>query len=176
MHPRLAEVLNYLISARGHLESAIASVPPARRGVRPAPARWSVANVIQHLALTEAGIARMFAKRVAQARAAGVGPDPETTTILWTLDVHRVIDRGTRIEAPAPIVPADVDPDEAARAFDAAHRTLASAIAAADGLALGEIAHPHPILGPINLYQWGIFAAAHEMRHAAQIRELGGGA
>ena len=41
----------------------------------------------------------------------------------------------------------------------------------ADGLALGTISHPHQFLGALNLYQWVAFAAAHEFRHAAQIRE-----
>ena len=174
MHARIAEVLNYLISARVHLDSAIAAVPPDGRAIAPSPDRWSVAHVIQHLALTESGIARLFEKRVADARAAGIGPDPDTRSILWTLDVHSIIDRRTRLEAPARIVPGEiVAADDAMRAFAEAHQRLAAAIGGADGVALDRISYPHQFLGPINLYQWGIFAAAHEMRHAAQIREMG---
>ena len=173
MHPRIEEIVNYLVSARTHLDQAVESVPPSRRDTRPAPDRWSVANVLQHLALTESRIAKLFAKRTMEARASGIGPDPETTSILWTVDVHSLLDRRTRIESPLPIAPdAEVTADEAARLFDEAHHRLRAAIAAADGLALDRISHPHLLLGPINLYQWGIFAAAHEMRHAAQIREL----
>jgi hypothetical protein len=176
MHPRIAELVNYLISARTHLQDAVNAVPADRRDIRPAADRWSVANVLQHLALAESGIARVFAKRVAEARANGVGPDPDSTSILWTMDVHSLLDRRTRLESPTPIVPgSEVGSDEAARLFDDAHQRLRAAIAAADGVALDRVSHPHPILGPLNLYQWGIFAAAHEMRHAAQIRELAGG-
>lgn len=174
MHPRIAEIVKYLISARAHLDAAVDSVPVARRDERPGPDRWSVANVLQHLAMTESGIAKLIERRTADARAAGIGPDPETTTILWTLDVHRLLDRRTRLETPTPIPPGqEVAAEEAARIFDAAHQRLAAAVAAADGVALGSLLFPHPLLGPINLYQWGIFAAAHEMRHAAQIREIG---
>jgi hypothetical protein len=42
-----------------------------------------------------------------------------------------------------------------------------------DGLALGEVSFAHPALGPLNVYQWLLFAAGHHARHAAQIREIG---
>ena len=173
MHPRIAEVVNYLISARAHLDAAVEAVPAARRDRRPADDRWSVANVVQHLAITERRIAALIERRTAEARAGGVGPDPETTSILWTLDVHSLLDRRTRIETPAPVAVTDAVPaGEAARLFEAAHDRMKTAFARADGVALDRLSHPHPVLGPINLYQWGIFAAAHEMRHAAQIREI----
>lgn len=173
MHPRIAEVVNYLISARTHLDEAVHAVPAAQRDRRPAADRWSVANVLQHLSITETRIATLITRRAAKAREAGIGPDPDTTSILWTLDVHSLLDRRRRIETPAPVAIGDAIPaDEAARLFDAAHNGLKAALANADGVALDKIAYPHPVLGPINLYQWGIFAAAHEMRHAAQIREI----
>ena len=40
-----------------------------------------------------------------------------------------------------------------------------------DGVALGGITFPHPLFGPLSLYQWFGFIAAHGARHAAQIRE-----
>ncbi len=43
----------------------------------------------------------------------------------------------------------------------------------ADGLALGNFSYPHPMFGPLDLYQWLVFVGLHESRHACQIRELG---
>lgn len=174
MHPRIQELVNYLISARTHLDHAVESVPAERRDTQPGADRWSVANVLQHLALANAGMARVFEKRAAAAREDGIGADPGTTSILWTMDVHSLLDRRTRIETPVPIPPGDEAlADDARRMFDDAHRRLTDAIVAAGDVACDRISHPHPVLGPLNLYQWGIFAAAHEIRHAAQIREIG---
>jgi hypothetical protein len=39
-------------------------------------------------------------------------------------------------------------------------------------MALGDITVPHPVLGPLNLYQWVLFVGGHESRHAIQIREI----
>ena len=32
--------------------------------------------------------------------------------------------------------------------------------------------YPHPLFGPLSAYHWFAFIAAHEARHAAQIREI----
>jgi hypothetical protein len=53
-------------------------------------------------------------------------------------------------------------------------RELLSALDLADGLALGQISFPHPLIGPLDLYQWVLFVGQHEARHAAQIEEIAG--
>ena len=42
-----------------------------------------------------------------------------------------------------------------------------------DGLELSAVTLPHPIFGPLTFYQWIVFLAGHEGRHALQIREVG---
>lgn len=172
-HPRAREVFDYLITAHVHLEDSVGTVPEAARDTRRSPDRWSVAEVLEHLATVNDSIATLLDKRVAAGREAGLGPDPETTSILWTLDVARLLDRRERMEAPPRIVPTGGLSSVAAwNALELADSTLRRAIVAADGLALATITHPHRFLGPLNLYQWVAFAAAHEFRHAAQIREM----
>lgn len=174
MHPRIKEVRDFLVSAHLHLREAIDPIPVHVRGEHPSPDRWSVAMVLEHLATVNRRIAALFAKRVAEARAAGIGADPQTTTILWSMDVARVMDRQQRIEAAEVIRPkGEVDPEAALTAVVDADRVLAEAVTAADGVDLTQVSQLHPIFGPLNLYQWGTFAAAHEMRHAAQVREIG---
>lgn len=171
-HPRAREVYDYLVTARVHLEDAVRAVPAAAREARRTPDRWSVAEILEHLARVNESIARLVDKRVATGREAGLGPDPESTSILWTLDVARLLDRRERMEAPDRIVPTgSLTFDAAWEALGRADEALQRAVLAADGLALGTISYPHTFLGPLNLYQWVAFAAAHEFRHAAQIRE-----
>jgi len=45
---------------------------------------------------------------------------------------------------------------------------------AADGLALGQVTMPHPLLGEMTAYEWLATLGTHEARHAAQIREISG--
>ena len=175
MHPRTEELLNFLLTTQIRLREAVDSVSPAARNEPAPPGRWSVAEVLEHLALVETSIARLIMKKVGEGRAAGLGPETETSSILWSLDVHSVLDRNERLEAPErtrPVAKATVD--EAWRHLEDAHATARNAVASTEGLAIGGLTHAHPSFGPINLYQWVIFIGAHELRHALQIREIEG--
>jgi hypothetical protein len=172
MHPRTQELLNFLETSRIRLREAVEAVPPERREAPPQNGRWSVAQVIEHLAKVESGIARLIRRRVGEAKVAGLAPETEISSVLWSLDVGRVVDRRAPLDAPDRVRPgADLTVEDAWRAFESAHDEARQSVAETDGLAIGALSHPHPSLGPLNLYQWIIFLGAHELRHAMQIRE-----
>ena len=50
---------------------------------------------------------------------------------------------------------------EALEGLAGSREALRAAIVAANGVALGEIKHTHPILGELDLYQWLIFLGEH---------------
>jgi hypothetical protein len=174
MHPRTEELLQYLDTQRAVLRAAVESVPVERREVPPEPGRWSVAGVLEHLARVETSIARLFASRLAEAKAVGLGPEMETTPILGTLGMERILDRSQRLTtSPAAQPQAELGADTAWAALEAAGTAFREALLTGDGLALSDLVHPHVALGPFNFYQWAGFVGAHEARHAAQIREIG---
>ena len=172
MHPRLAELLAYAGVQRQVLLAAVESVPPARRGGRPGEGVWSVAEVLEHLCRTESGIASLITKRLAEARAAGLERDEEVSSVLGVLDRYG-IDRGTRlVRAPEVVQPTGAwSWSEALERLGASRAAFERAAAAGDGYALGQVTHPHPLIGPLTLYQWILFVGQHEARHAAQIRQ-----
>ncbi len=78
------------------------------------------------------------------------------------------------MQAPETILPrSDVDAENAWSELEQAREKLRAAFLSGDGLALEEVVQSHPVLGPINMYQWTLFNASHEARHALQIREIG---
>jgi len=173
MHPRIAETLEYLDTERAELRAAVEAVPLAQREQPPGPDRWSVAQVLQHLALIENRIARLLSKRIAGARAEGLGPELETSPVLNARHAAKIADRSFRVEAPEEIrPPSDTDAASALAALEQSRETLRAAVISGDGLALSEVKHSHPALGEINLYQWILFVGSHEVRHTAQVREI----
>jgi len=105
MNPRLEEVLNYLDSERTALREAIELVPTDLRDTGPGPDRWSVAQVLQHLVMIERRIGMGMTKWVADAKAAGVGPELETSSVLSSLDLALIADRSRRRNAPDEVRP-----------------------------------------------------------------------
>ena len=173
MHPRLEEVLNYLDSERTALRAAVDLVPTELRDQRPGPDRWSVALVLQHLVIIEKRIAMGVTKWVGDARATGLGPETETSSVLNSLDLALIGDRSRPRTAPVDVAPSgDLDAASAWTALEKTRAALRAGALPGDGLALGEVIQPHPVLGPINIYQWLLFVGAHEARHTAQVREI----
>jgi uncharacterized damage-inducible protein DinB len=173
MHPRTEEVLNYLDAERSALRDAVELVPPAQREQQPGTDRWSVAQVLQHLVMIEKRIGVGMTKWVAEARAAGTGPETDTSSVMNSLPLQSIADRTERRNAPEAVRPqGDADAESAWAALEESRETLRAAFLGGDGLALSEVIQPHPVLGPINLYQWMLFVGSHETRHTSQVREI----
>lgn len=176
MHPRLEALFEGLEVHRTALTEAVEAVPPARREERPAPDRWSVAEILDHLAITEHRIARLLTKKIAEARLAGLGAEEDPSPIPSSQRIRMILERQQRILAPDAVVPrGGVTIDHAWAELGRAREALRIAALTGDGLALGTLTHPHPTAGPFNLYQWIAFVGAHQGRHAAQIREIASG-
>ena len=175
MHPRIEEVLSYLERQHALLLDAVDSVPVERRNEAPGPHRWSPAGVLEHLAIVETSIGGLFAQRIAAARAAGTGAETDSSSVVSSFGpAATVVDRTRRIVSGERSRPTQqLDWEAAMRALETAHAGFRAALVSGDGLALGEVVHPHPVFGPLNLYHWAVFVGGHEARHAEQIRETG---
>jgi hypothetical protein len=173
MHPRLKELTDYAEAQRAGLLAAVAAVPESLRDRRPGRDTWSVAEVLEHLHIVEAGIARMIGRKLEKARAAGLGAETESGSLLQSLDQFALLDRSNSLLAPDFVQPPGIMPAAAAAAALAQSRcALRDALAAGDGLALGALSAPHPLLGPLTLYQWVLFLGQHECRHTIQIGDI----
>ena len=173
MHPRTEEVLNYLDARRADLQAAVELAPIELQQKSPAPDQWSIAQVLDHLTMIDRRVSAGLKKWLADAKAKGIKSESETSSVLRSVPTELIIDRRKRFDAPAEIRPGnDIDAAAAWTALSQAREELRAAFIDGDGLALAEIIQPHPVLGPINLYQWILFVGSHEARHTAQIREI----
>jgi hypothetical protein len=175
MHPRTEELLQHLEASRGILSAAVDAIPAALRETRPAPDRWSVANVLEHLARVEEQITRLLAKRLAQARDAGaLTPESRSSSVLEPDRQRALLDRRRRITANERSHPVEsMSTSAALAALEKSRAGLRDLVVAYDGLNLSAVSFPHPVLGDLDGYGWVQFVGAHEARHAAQIREIG---
>src|SRR5688572_1250763 len=120
MQPRTREVLTQLDTHHAALEQAVASVPESQRERRPAPDAWSVAEVVEHLAIVEEGILGLLRGQLDAARAAGMGAERETSEVTPTMPVGRLLDRSARLTAGERSLPTGtIDASEALRRLDA---------------------------------------------------------
>lgn len=174
MHPRLAAVIEHADASRAELLAAIDAIPVELREARPSEQSWSAAEVLEHLARVEKGVAKLVALKVGELQST---PEPprETPEMVAITDARFGVlaNRANRIEAPDRVVPEGEMSAESARAALMETRgILLDQLHAGDGLAYSTVIHPHPFLGSLDLYEWVYFIGAHERRHAEQVREL----
>jgi len=172
MHPRTQELLTHLAQSRADLAAALSSIPPADRQAKPSPDAWSVAEILEHLAIVETRIADMVARDVAAAKQTGLARETSESPVLTSVDVAGLKDRSQKRVAGETSRPTGtIDADEAWSRLTVSRARLEEALRAGDGWALETLSQSHPRLGSMNLYQWIGFVGAHESRHAAQIAE-----
>ena len=173
MHPRVADLVDYLSRERAALLAAVASVPADQLDRQPAPGSWSVAELLDHLQQIEAGSARLLSGRLAKAREAGLGPETSTESVLDCLAAYPIKDGPPR-EAPEMVRPRpDARAEEALAGLQASREMLLNVLREGDGLDLGSVTANHRVLGDIGIYQWCMFIGQHEERHERQIRAIG---
>ena len=173
MHAHLQEVLPLLDNSRSVLKAAVDQVPTTLRRTRPADDRWSVAEVLEHLAKVNRLFAEYIATSVAKARASGLGPEQQPRAPLSTDIVNKMKDRSARRQARDIVLPSgSVECDDAWADLDRSREDIRKAVLEADGLALGSVTAEHRFFGVLNVYQWVELTAEHECRHADQIREI----
>jgi hypothetical protein len=170
MHARLAEAMDYVEEKRKELLESFRATSEEKLHYRISESSWTVAQILEHLRLVEAGVARLVSKRVRQAREAGLSEERSTESIMPSFDPYRTKLETAVLQSPEPVRPRlDVDHREAVAGLETSRQALRGAAAEANGLALGEIKHTHPVLGDLDLYQWLIFLGGHEERHKKQI-------
>jgi hypothetical protein len=162
--------MGYVEERRKELLLSFEGVPGDRLCQRATPEGWSVAEILDHLRMVEAGVARLITKRVAQAREAGLGEEKSTAPVLPTFDHYSAQLENAVMQSPPTVVPrANIDINEAVEGLEGSREALRAAAVSANGLSIGEIRHTHQILGELDLYQWLIFVGQHEGRHKKQI-------
>ena len=174
MHPRIAELEEYLGQQRAQLTAAVAQIAASRYRDSPGAERWSVVEVLEHVAIVERGIGQRISGWLTEAKAAGLGNETDSSPILPTLNVDRFVDRSRPVKTSAAAEPTGkLTVDEAMHALAEARASFLEVVAECSGYALKDVVHPHSGLGPMHLYEWIAFAGGHMCRHAMQIREIG---
>ena len=175
--PPSDELLAHLEKTRTDLRLAVDSVPVSLRERRPGADRWSVAEVLEHLAIVERRIAGRLTDALTAAGAnAATAADTRPQGSAPAIDpaqIARFSDRSNRFKTSEASEPKGLMTADAAWAeLDAVRADVLRLVRESDPFPLVEPIAPHPRFGPWNFRQWVVFAGGHEARHADQIREM----
>lgn len=165
--------LSQLHSSRKMFLDSVVGLTEAQWNFKAAPDRWSAAECAEHIAISEEYIGGMIQKMVdAPAQPDKKIPTAEARGKDEKL-VAMVIDRSQKVQAPEPIRPNHrfKTPQEAVEHFKIARDKNIDYVDNTQDELRVRFA-PHPLLGPLDLYQWYLLLAAHSQRHTLQLLEV----
>ncbi|MGH7713440.1 MAG: DinB family protein, partial [Gemmatimonadaceae bacterium] len=107
MHPRIAELVAYIDKQHENLRSAFELVPAERLMLRPAPDRWSPAEVVHHIAIVERLVVRHLEALVDRARA--LPPESDASSLFPIASATLVEIRSRRVHTAEYAIPRETD-------------------------------------------------------------------
>lgn len=161
--------LQYLESTKASLLEATKGLSEAQWDFKPAPDRWSIAQVMEHIAASEDFIRDGLLKEKVMVSPQGQ-PDRDVKNIDEAV-VTMIPDRSHKAQAPDPLQPRNRfgSPNESLKHFLESRATTEQYLKTTAGL------RDHVMDGPVGKmdgYEFILFIAAHCERHTKQIQEV----
>ena len=165
------ETVDLLQTTAEEFETAARAIPEAKWNLSPGVGGWSPAEVIEHLTLVEVSTGKLIAKRLF-AEPASEALLAETAGKDEVLR-ERLIDRAMKLEAPDFVSPMRrwATREEMLDAFRTAREVTVMNLAD-PSRDLRRFIAPHPVAGPLDARQWGLFLGLHLRRHLQQLDEI----
>jgi hypothetical protein len=162
----MKRTLHRIDAVHQKLLDTITPIDPESFSQRPAKDEWSVAEIVQHLALVE--------ERVIQDLEKAIAKDPQPAGFLKRLIPTSIVaSRMVRVKSPKAVRPVAVlDKDNAIESLQKARNSLKAFCATHDKKRLRNLVFKHPFLGNIDGVATISFVGYHEQRHYKQIREV----
>jgi hypothetical protein len=163
--------LNSLQETRDAFLKSIAGLSEKQWRFKPAPDRWSIAEVSEHIAISESTLFEMVQSKIMtspatpEKRAEVAGKDEIILT--------KVPDRSHKVQAPEFLKPTSRWTSEAelVKAFEFSRKATMDYVRTTND-DLRDHFGPHPMLGTLDAYQWILLISAHSERHTKQIEEV----
>ncbi len=157
----------YLAVTCDRLAETMRGLSEAQWNFKPARDRWSIAEVMEHVAIVEDRVQEIVSKL-------GEAPEDAPDRDVKQMDVSILVDiprRYPRFKAPERVSP--VGGRMGARVLEhfLESRARTTEMLASAPHLRGRVV-PHPIFGPWDGYEWILGGAAHCARHTGQIMEV----
>lgn len=166
----VAEILEAIDETRSRVSKRVEGLSPAQEKFRPSPDAWSLAEIVEHLSIIEAQMARLFAMMVRKAESAGAPQAADRS--FRPVDLDHFVERSLKEKytAPETVRPSgQVSIEDSLDRMRRSRAELHELRPKLETLDLSGLTYPHPAFGPLDIYQWLAFVGVHEDRHLRQL-------
>jgi len=162
-------LLTHLQQTRQAFLDSISGLSDAQWTFKAGPDRWSIAEVAEHIAVSETTILKIVTDQIMKGPAVPRNPNPvsDEKLLAWLLD------RTSKFQAPEMLKPTNrwATREALTKDFIAAREKTATYVKTTTDDLHGH-AGPHPVFKMLDGYQWVLLLSGHSARHTAQIEEV----
>ncbi len=163
-------ILKYLNDTKADFVSQLTGLSDAQLNFRPAPSRWTIAEIAEHIVLSEG----LIFDSVTNTAMKSTPPEGKDNFRVRDVGIMLAItNRSQRFQAPEVLKPAarSKTRDELIANFEKA-RNATIEFMKANKADLRNTFMENPLMGMIDSFQWFLFMNGHADRHLAQLKEV----
>lgn len=161
--------VKYLEETRDAFVKSIDGLSEAQWTFKPGPDRWSIAEVAEHIALSDPMLLQLVSEKVMKAPK----PAADAARVSDQQVVDLVTNRSQKVQAPEQLRPTHRwgTREALTKDFLAARQKTIDYVKSTDDLRAHAV--PHPALkAEVDGHQWVLYLAGHSARHTAQLNEV----
>lgn len=166
-----ARALEYLESTKKGVLDATKGLSDAQWNFKAAPDRWSIAEVMEHIAAAEDMLRGLTSEQVMKSPAIAAPRTAEEMKKGDDMVITMIPDRTHKAQAPEPLRPTNRfgSPAAAQKHFLESRAATEDYLKNTSGLRAHTFDSP---MGKLDGYEWLLFTAAHSERHTKQMLEV----
>lgn len=170
----VAEIFEDIGNTREKLNETISGLSEAELNFRPGEDSWTITELVEHLAKTEASLVPLVFRLLKNAEAdENAAKSDGTINPPISLVEQREKASTMKMQAPEMIRPEGAATiAESLEKLAGSRATISNLRPRLEAVDSSATAFPHPFFGKLNLYQWLAFIGLHEARHLAQIEKI----
>lgn len=158
--------------ARARLKELVSSLTDEQTSALPEGEKWTVAQIIEHIAMVDESALRICGKLLKKAGDAGKSSDG-SVVISDNFRKKGAEIAGMKVEAPEIVQPTGTPTiTESIAKLDETSDQLEQMRGLFESVDGTELKFPHPFFGDISAQEWLALKGGHEMRHIKQIERV----
>jgi len=157
---------------RAKLKETISNLNDEQMAFLPEGEKWTIAHIVEHIAIVEDGMSRISAKLLTQAQSAGKQSSGQA--ILTENFAKKAAEaRELKFEAPDRVHPTGKSSiAESLAKMEENRQALEKLRPLFESVECSDFKFPHPFMGELSAHEWLALVGGHEARHLAQIEKI----
>ena len=156
---------------REKMKQLVVSLSDEQKTHLPDGEKWTIAGIVEHIAIVEDGMTKISAKLLNQAKAAGKTSDGKIR-LSENFLAKAAETQNLKLEAPERIHPTGKQTiEESFEKMESSRRALEDLRPLFETVECADFKFPHPFMGDLTAHEWLALIGGHEARHIRQIEK-----